>query len=79
MGGCEVMSKPSIVIEFDTEEQSSNFFNLAEEVACMRRRLMIRVLGHSTYDEPWIVYDDALKTSYNELKKTLKLLEERAG
>ena len=73
------MSKPSIVIEFDTEEQSSNFFNLAEEVSCLRRQLMIKVLGHSTYDEPWIVYDDALKTSNNELKNTLKLLEERAG
>lgn len=73
------MNKPSIVIEFDTEEQESNFFNLVEEVSCMRRQVMMKVLGHSTYDEPWIIYDDALKCSYNELKKTLKLLEERAG
>lgn len=73
------MNKPSIVIEFDTEEQESNFFNLVEEVSCARRQVMMKVLGHSTYDEPWIIYDDALKCSYNELKKTLKLLEERAG
>lgn len=73
------MNKPSIVIEFDTEEQESNFFNLVEEISCMRRQVMMKVLGHSTYDEPWIIYDDALKASYNELKKALKLLEERAG
>ena len=79
MGGCEVMTDIRIEIVFDTDEQMTNFYNLKEAVACKRRELMMKVLGHSTYDPEWVVFDDALKGEYSRLKETLKMLDERAG
>ena len=73
------MTERQFVIEFDTDEQMTNFFNLKEEVACKRRELMMKVLGHSTYDPEWVLFDDALKGEYKQLLITLKILDERAG
>ena len=73
------MSGYKLVISFPSEERLKSAVWKLEHVKKIKKDVVKKVLGHDAVDADWIIFDDMLSRQYDDMKKLLKMLDERAG
>ena len=73
------MSEWKYAIYFPGEECRDKTVANLERCARLHAEISKKALGHKIVEPEWLVFDDCLSLAYDQMQKTLAMLDEKVG